>query len=124
MPVPSTSENFGDLLDPRFQDIFNNELDQLDDMLPTLYNIPTHNGRNDIRYSGVGAFAPFTQFTGSVNYDDIAQGYDVTGTYIEFASGFQIQHLSPTFRRGQETGFSGQKSETRNQRHGLLTSES
>jgi hypothetical protein len=93
MPVPSTSANFGDLLDPRFQRIFNEQVDrdQLDDMIPTIYGQPDDNGRADMRWSSVGAFGDFTQFTGNVTYDDVAQGYDVIQTHIEFASGFQVE---------------------------------
>jgi hypothetical protein len=93
MPVPSISTNFGDLLDPRFQRIFNEQTDreQLDDMIPTLYGSPADNGRADMRWSSVGAFQDFSQFTGNVSYDEIAQGYDVVQTHIEFASGFQVE---------------------------------
>lgn len=93
MPVPSTSANFGDLLDPRFQRIFNEQVDrdQLDDMIPTLYGQPEDNGRADMRWSSVGAFGDFSQFTGNVTYDEVSQGYDVLQTHIEFASGFQVE---------------------------------
>ena len=91
MTIPVTSESFGDLLDPRFQQIFNDELEQLDDMLASLYDMPPDNGRNEVKYSGVGAFGDFNEFTGTVTYDDVAQGYDSTATHIEFASGFQVQ---------------------------------
>ena len=56
MAIPSVSESFGDLLDIRFQDIFDDKIDQLDDMLPTLFAMPPDNGRNDMRWSQVGAF--------------------------------------------------------------------
>ena len=91
MAIPAVSESFGDLLDIRFQDILDNEMEQLSDMLPTLFNFPTDNGRADMRWSQIGAFGDFTEFTGSVIYDDVFQGFDVTATHIEFASGFQVE---------------------------------
>src|SRR5262252_1655335 len=93
MPVPSTSTNFGDLLDPRFQRIFNEQTErlQLSDMIPTLYGQPDDNGRADMRWSSVGAFGDFNPFTGNVSYDEVSQGFDVTQTHIEFASGFQVE---------------------------------
>lgn len=93
MAVPSVSTNFGDLLDPRFQRIFNEQTDreQLKDMIPTLFNMPADNGRADMRWGNVGAFGDFTAFTGNVTYDDINQGFHITQTHIEFASGFQIE---------------------------------
>ena len=92
MAVPSTSSNFGDLLDPVFQQIFNDELDSLPDMLPTLFTFPPMGQRGDsTKWSDVGAFDTFDEFTGSVNYDDVSQGYDVTATHLEFASGFQVE---------------------------------
>lgn len=93
MAVPSVSTAFGDLLDPRFQEIFKENMDrlQLDDMIPKLFGDTADNGRADVRFSSVGAFGDFSPFTGTVDYDDVNQGYDVTGTHIEFASGFQVE---------------------------------
>lgn len=93
MPVPSISENFGDLLDPRFQEIFDNTMkyEQQRSMLSELFSYPADNGRNDMRWSEVGALGDWNQFTGTVTYDDMAQGYDVTATHLEFASGIQVE---------------------------------
>lgn len=91
MANPHVSESFGDLLDPRFQQIFHDQFDQLPDMVGAVYTQPGTNGRNDIRYSDVGAYGDFNQFTGSVNYDSAAQGYDTVITPLEFASGVQVE---------------------------------
>lgn len=91
MAVPHTSGAFGDLLDPRFQKIFQDTYRQIPDMLGTLYTMPPTNGRNNMTWSGVGAFGDFQEFTGSVTYDSIAQAYDVTATPVEFASGMQVE---------------------------------
>ena len=93
MPVPHTRTNFGDLLDPRFQKIFADRFAraQLADMLPQLYSFPPDNGREDMRWSDVGAYGDIPQFTGSVNYQSATQGYDTTATHLEFASGVQVE---------------------------------
>lgn len=91
MPNPHISDNFGDLLDPRFQKIFFENYPQLNDMLPELYNFIPSNGRDTLRWSEVGTLPDWDAFTGSVNYKSSAQGYDTVMTPIEFASGIQIE---------------------------------
>jgi len=91
MAVPHVSSAFGDLLDPRFQKIFHEELPQQDDMLPELFGTTPSNGRNNMTWSEVGAYSDWEEFSGSVNYQDASQGYDTTLTYLEFASGVQVE---------------------------------
>lgn len=91
MPVPHKSEAFGDLLDPRFQRLFNDQFDQLPDFLGELFTFPSDNGREDMRWSDVGAYGDIPQFSGSVTYQSAAQGYDTTATHVEFASGIQVE---------------------------------
>lgn len=89
--LPHISGAFGDLLDPRFQRIFHEQYNQLPDMLGELFMMVPHNGRDIMSWSEVGAFGDWGQFTGRVNYDSLNQGYATTMTYIEFASGFQVE---------------------------------
>lgn len=91
--MPAISTQFGDLLDVRLTAIYNEQRDreQLSDFIPKLYGEGLNNGRADVRYSSVGAFSDLVPFTGTVEYDDLSQGYDVIGTPVEFASGFQIE---------------------------------
>lgn len=91
MPVPHSSGAFGDLLDPRFQEIFYNEYEQLPDMLPNLYSFPPTNGRNNMTWSQVGTLPDFQEFTGTIQYSSQSQGYDTTSTPIEFANGVQVE---------------------------------
>ena len=91
MATPHTSGQFGDLLDPRFQQIFSDQYSQLPDMIPTLFGMAPNNGRNDIRWSDVGAYGDFEEFLGTVVYDSQSQGYDVVSTPVEFASGMQVE---------------------------------
>lgn len=91
MAVPHVSGSFGDLLDPRFQEIFKDQYDQLPDMIPEVYGNAGSNGRADMRWSEVGAFGDFEAFNGTVLYDSQSQGYDTTSTPLEFASGMQVE---------------------------------
>ena len=91
MPSPHISTNFGDLLDPRFQKIFYEELPQNPTMVGEVYDIIPSNGRNDYRASSVGTLPNWSQFSGSVNYVSSSQGYDTIMTPLEFASGIQIE---------------------------------
>ena len=91
MPSPHVSENFGDLLDPLFQDIFHEEYNEPPDMLPVLYHFEPQNGRADMKWTQMGEMEDFTQFAGSVDYTSMNQGYDTTSTYVEFARGAQVE---------------------------------
>ena len=90
MSSPLVSENFGDLLDPRFQKIFSEKFDDIPDMLPQVYNMIGSNGRDETKFSDVGAFGDLTEFAGTVAFDSFSQGFDTTVTPLEFTSGFQI----------------------------------
>lgn len=89
--LPHTSGQFADLLDPRFQKIFNEQYDQIPSMIPELFSSVPHNGRDVMTWSEVGAFGDWSAFTGRVSYDALTQGYDTSMTFIEFASGFQVE---------------------------------
>jgi phage major head subunit gpT-like protein len=91
MSAPHTSENFGDLLDPRFQKIFHDQYDELPDMISELYSIENHNGRQNMTFSQVGTVPDFEEFTGQVNYNAQNEGYDTTITYKEFTNGIQVE---------------------------------
>lgn len=88
---PAIRSQFPDLLDPRFERIFQATLRETPDHVGLLYTMVPSNGRVDMRWSDVGEFGQFEQFTGSVAYDAPNQGYDVTMTPLEFAKGFQIE---------------------------------
>lgn len=91
MTVPHASVNFGDVLDPRFQRIFHEQYEQLPDMLGNLYTFPADNGRADMRWSQVGAFQNWSQFTGMVDYQSASQGFDTIATHLEWTSGIQVE---------------------------------
>lgn len=91
MPTPMNSGVFGDLLDPRFQKIFNDTLKPLPDMIGSIYTMVPTNGRNNMTWSEVGTLTDWDEFTGTVAYTSLAQGYDVTMTPVEFTKGVQVQ---------------------------------
>jgi hypothetical protein len=90
MPVPHTSANFTDILDPRFEAIWNDEYNQHEDMISTLYDTVSHNGRNNMTFSSISTIGDFEQFAGTVQYQDQFQGYDSTMTFLPWVNGFQI----------------------------------
>ena len=91
MANPMISSNFGDILDPRFQSVFWNKYSDRPDMIPTLYNQPSTNGRNNMTWTQVGAVEDFNEFSGSVDYSSMNQGFDTTLTPVEFTRGIQIE---------------------------------
>lgn len=91
MAVPHTTGQFGDLLDIRFQKIFDDNFPQLNDMLPELFTFEPDNGRIDMRFSQVSGYGDIPEFSGIVTFQSAAQGYDTTITPVEFASGIQVE---------------------------------
>src|SRR3990167_2404381 len=90
MTTPMTSGSFGDLLDPRFQKIYQDTYRQLPDMLGEVFTMVSTNGRNNMTWSNVGTLTDWDEFTGTIPYTSISQGYDVTMTPVEFAKGMQV----------------------------------
>ena len=93
MAVPAVSGNFADLLDPRFKKIYNDTYKQLSDRISDFYDMVSGSDAptsDTYRMSQVGTFGDVPEFTGTITYDDVHQGYDVTLTHKEYATGFQI----------------------------------
>ena len=94
MPVPLRSTAFPDVLDPRFAVIFNDEFNMEPDRIGDFFSVisggesPT---KDTYRMSQMGTFGDVPEFTGSVIYDDVNEGYDTTLTHKEYASGLQIE---------------------------------
>ena len=89
-PMISTSFNDVRELTARFTRIFHEEYDQLPDRKNDFF-FSMSSTRTNERFSSVGSYGSIPLFTGSVSYADIAQGYDVTLTPLEFAAGMQIE---------------------------------
>jgi phage major head subunit gpT-like protein len=88
--MPAISENFADLLTPGLKKIYSDQYNQLPEMRSMLFNIQTSD-RSYEKDSSVGAFSDITPFTGTISYDEIYQGYDVTYTAVEYTKGFKVE---------------------------------
>ena len=88
--MAAISENFADLLTPGLKKIYNDQYNQLPEMRSMLFNVQSADSSYE-KDSAVGAFSDLTPFTGTIAYDDVYQGYDVTYTHVEFAKGFKIE---------------------------------
>ena len=82
--------SFADLLDPRFDEIFDTDYTSVPDMLEQFYETKTGTLLTE-RWSQIGALPDMTEFTGTVSYNDVSQGYDTTATFKEFAQGIQVE---------------------------------
>ena len=90
--MPATTGSFADLLDPRFSTIHEQVYKNLPDYKDKFYADLTAKQLTE-RTSSVGTFGDMPQFTGTLSYDDVFQGYDTTFTSLEFAQGFQVERL-------------------------------
>ena len=66
------SEQFTDVLDPRFRRIFNEEYAQVPDKLDRFYQMVGGTLQTE-RWSSVGTYGVIPQFTGTVKYNTVAQ---------------------------------------------------
>ena len=85
------SVNFGDLLRPDFEKIFDDERKQLRSKRDDLYTKAPSNGRDIMKWSGVGTLGDFEEFNGGIKYQEQSQGYDTTMTPLEYSSGIQVE---------------------------------
>jgi len=73
-----------------FTDIFNESYKDEGDRIDEFYRKITSSRVNE-RFSDVSGGGQLVEFSGALNYGDVAQGYDVTITPVHFARGFQIE---------------------------------
>lgn len=92
MPTLAITENFGDLLDARMRKIFDKEYkENIDEsMVPMLFGMETSTRNYEI-VSGIGGMGDVEPFDGSISYDSMAQLYDKTFTFPEYALGFKVE---------------------------------
>lgn len=92
--MPNIAGSFPDLteLTATFTDIFNERFKEEGDRVGDYYRVVNDKGINT-RFSTVSGMGQLVEFTGSVNYADVAQGYDMTITPVQFARGFSIERL-------------------------------
>lgn len=90
--MPALSSTFGDLRDARFKEIFYERFTQLQSMLKEFYDFDDLGPeKTQTRYSGVGTFSDFTEYTGSATYDDLYPDYTHTLTHKAFTKFFSVE---------------------------------
>ncbi len=93
----AVTQNWQDLLDIRFARLYNQRYKQLPDMLARFFRVVGPGDspqRATWRSSSAGEFGDVPEFNGTVTYDDAYQGYDVTVTPKQYASGFQVERIA------------------------------
>ena len=88
--MPAVSANFGDLLEPGLKKIYNDQYKALPEMRGMLFNVQSADSSYE-KDSSVGSFSDMPTFDGTIKYDDVYQGYDVTYNHVEFAKGFKVE---------------------------------
>jgi len=84
------TDAMADTLDPRFQKIWDERFTNNPEMIDKFYSMKPSKLITE-RFSTLGTMSDVPQLSGTVNYDDVFQGYDVAVTPLEFAKGIQIQ---------------------------------
>ncbi len=84
------SENFADLLEPGLRHIFSDVFNRQESMLSVLFNM--QNSEKAVEHDlEMGDIADFEEFTGTVSYDDLKQGYKTNYEHTEYARGFKVE---------------------------------
>jgi hypothetical protein len=89
--MSESSERHPDLLDIEFEEVFDDEYQQLEDMRSMVFDMVPHNGRDTISYSDIGELGDFQQLEGGIAYDETYDGYETVATYLPWALGTQIE---------------------------------
>lgn len=84
------NEIFGDLLEPGLRAIYTDQYEQLPQMRPMIFNVQIAD-TSYVKDSSVGGFGDTQPFQGSIAYDDVFQGLDVTYTHVQYAKGFKVE---------------------------------
>ena len=89
--MASTRQNFGDILEPGYLEIFNDSYREPDRVYSQVFSV-RNSSKQDERFSSVTGFALLTVKTenASIDYDDPIQGYDRLLTHATYAKGFKI----------------------------------
>ena len=89
--MPALRSGFGDLLEPGFNQIYNDAYRELDRMFTQFFTVQ-NSTKQDERDSGVTGFGLLEekQENAPIAYEDPIQLYDVLYTHITYAKGFKI----------------------------------
>lgn len=88
----AVKSSFGDLLEPGFREIFNDNFKEADRVFTKLFhmNTSTKQDEKDSAISGFGLLVPKPAGQ-PIQYEDPVQMYDVTYTHVTYAKGFKIE---------------------------------
>ena len=86
------SENFGALLLPGLRRIFYDQYAALaaESRIPMLFNVLSSTKAVETD-RGVGAFADWREYEGTIEYDEMEQLYEKNYTHVQFARGFTVE---------------------------------
>lgn len=90
MATVATSQNFADILNPAIRGIASGAYDLGKSRIEDLFTVKDSDRETEI-YSELTPLGKLSVFTDAITYLDMAQGYDVTATHIEYAGGIQIK---------------------------------
>ena len=90
--MTAINEQWAQLLEPGLRSIFDITREGLaaTSRIPQLFNVlnSTKAQEHDL---GVGGMADWAEYKGTIEYDDLEQGYKTTYTHVEFAKGFAVE---------------------------------
>lgn len=91
--MASLRPDWPDLLDPSFRKIYGDEVEQLPQVAPSIFNVLTSekNIEKDSSASGLSKMVVKAEAS-PITYEDPTQGYDVTYTHLTRALGSSISH--------------------------------
>lgn len=86
------ASNNPDVLTADFAKIFHDTLNQTRSRIGDLYDmIPMGPRKDSVKLSQFGTLPDWTELSGTIPYNTINQGYDVTLTHKTFVNGFQVE---------------------------------
>lgn len=104
------SENWADLLEPGLRHVYADVFNKQDSMLDALFNMQSSEKavEHDLE---MGDIEDFEQFSGTIAYDDLKEGYKTNYEHTEYAKGIKIERklvmddlYSQINRRPQQLG--------------------
>ena len=84
------SANFGKLLEPGLRRIYTDQYEALPEMRPLLFNVQPADTSYE-KDSSVGSFSDMEVFKGTIQYDDVEQGFEVTYKHVQLSKGFRVE---------------------------------
>lgn len=90
MASPLVSEAFGALLEPGLARVFIDQYETLPEMRSAIFGIRDID-TSYFKDASVGRFTTFTPFTGTIDYDDAVQNFEVTYRPVEYTKGFKVE---------------------------------